>query len=69
MLSKQEEIREGIGNIEFNDLNDRIFLSDDAIEKILSYLHSQGVVIKVGNPRPDNVEYPIATESLIKGGK
>lgn len=47
-MTKQEKIKEGLSKLEFTDMRGRPFyLSSGAVEKLLGYLHSQGVVIRV----------------------
>ncbi len=62
IVTKQEEIREFITK----DIIETIFgdtfgyhsgMSEIATEKIFTYLHSQGVVIKVERELPDNPYY------------
>ena len=55
-MSKQEEIREGVGKrldlyIDEGSVEERLIKRAD---KILSYLHSQGVVIKVERELPES---------------
>ncbi len=45
-MTKQEEIREGVRDI-LAELNDESDIGNPYSKRILEYLHSQGVVIKV----------------------
>lgn len=52
-MTKQEKIREGMGNI----IGDQgyYFPWEECTQEILSYLHSQGVVIKVDRELSDSL--------------
>jgi len=55
-MTKQEEIREGIGHyIILYRMGE--YKEDQTINKILSYLHSQGVVIRVDRELTKEVMY------------
>jgi len=49
-MSKQEEIREGIQDLIFEAQSWEDYTNEEMVDKILKYLHSQGVVIKVECP-------------------
>jgi len=52
-MSKQSEIKEGLKSIpielkltlDVGETDNKVFLSDTGIDKIMTYLHSKGVVI------------------------
>lgn len=64
-MTKQEEIREGIDDI--------LWGRDPDTDRILNYLHTQGVVIRVkcpkcqGHARPNKVTYNLHTGYTING--
>ena len=67
-MTKQEEIREGIlkiihfynrGTTDANDAQLR--------DKLISYLHSQGVVIKVDRELPENPIWATLEKTVISG--
>ncbi len=67
-MSKQEDIREGIKGLtffvedtEYWEIGNLFVLREKAITKLLNYLHSQGVVLKVDRELPMYVVHPLAT--------
>ena len=56
LLTKQEEIREGIFKVLFPYSNADHYTGDETVQKVLEHLHSQGVVIKVERELPIEVE-------------
>lgn len=63
-MTKQEDIREGIRTIIDDPL---VYIADKPVEytdKILSYLHSQGVVVKVNRELP-----PRAAITIVEGSQ
>ena len=81
-MPKQEELREGIAETTITVLIDETDylespalnqVAGDITEKVLKYLHSQGVVIKVdcpkcsGHGRPNKVTYNLHTGYCVSG--
>lgn len=64
-MTKQEEILKSMTK-ELEDIRLHDYNPTWAAKWILGILSGLGVVIRVSNPRPDIVEYPIAVEPLIK---
>jgi len=64
-MTKQEEIREGLGNViaQWHPL-----VTGDLLDAILSYLHSQGVVIKVDRELPKECQDCALYRSYSGGG-
>jgi len=66
-MTKQEEIREGIFKICFPSANYKQGGHGELIDKLLDYLHSQGVVIKKWEQfSSDPTSQHITFEPLIK---
>ena len=73
-MTKQEKIKEELAKIEVGNVFDMdgnrvaslTTVGDEGADKILSYLHSQGVVIKVAGPNLAPCAFHVAFESLIE---
>jgi len=69
-LTKQEEIREGLENLQLFRWDAEVFyLTPTNITRVLSSLHSQGVVIKVERELSEWEDHPFSLpqEELIYG--
>ncbi len=51
-MATREEIREGLFKVLFPHSNADHYTGDETVQKVLDYLHSQGVVIKVERKLP-----------------
>ena len=63
-MATREEIREGVFKVLFPHSNADHYTGDGTVQKVLEYLHSQGVVLKGERAKsPDDL---VATEPLIE---
>ena len=65
VVTKREKIREGIVKVLFPYSNANHFTGDETVQKVIEYLHSEDVVIKVGQKPPEN---PYCTSATKDGG-
>ena len=65
-MTKQEEIRDGV---EYAIMTNRPYLAKEIAGKVIDYLHSQGVVIKVGDEEILRDIFVPIIEPLIEEGK
>ncbi len=54
-MSKQDIIREGLFKVLFPHSNADHYTGDETVQKVLRYLHSEGVVLKVERKLPINI--------------
>ncbi len=76
-MATREEIREGIFKVLFPYSNADHYTGDGTVQKVLDYLHSEGVVIKVDRELPEDLDvwketrrggYFIGSEALEEAG-